>query len=93
MALTQNLEKHIGEQLLALGVRNVRIQKELDETEQLVSAYFSDLLLALYETIDVDTGCHCRRATASLRLATGIASRGRSCSARRVRCASRAACR
>jgi len=29
--LTQNLEKHIGEQLLALGVRNVRIQKELDE--------------------------------------------------------------
>ena len=38
---------------------NDKGQKELDETEQLASAYFSDLLLALYETIDVDTGCHC----------------------------------
>ena len=28
----QNLEKHVGEQLLALGVRNARISKELAET-------------------------------------------------------------
>jgi hypothetical protein len=34
----QNLEKHIGEQLLALGVRNVRIGKELAAADAAAAA-------------------------------------------------------